>query len=167
VPKLDLLPRGGTALLDGVGEAIRRGEKFIRKGDNVAVTILTDGGENSSREYSKETVTALMDEKRKDEWEFNFLGAGPHAWAGAGLLGIAHSHTINYSGSGAHTHDAFAAAALSNSVKMRGGSSSYATSATALKSALEFDAGNPTAGIPVIPAPVRKTPSGKVRRTRS
>src|SRR4051794_10171001 len=44
VPKLTLKPRGGTALLDGVGEAIRRAEKFVRKGDNVAVTILTDGG---------------------------------------------------------------------------------------------------------------------------
>src|SRR5438128_1583239 len=46
VPELAFLPRGGTALLDGVGIAIARVEKFARKGDNVAVTIMTDGGEN-------------------------------------------------------------------------------------------------------------------------
>src|SRR5687767_7247965 len=70
VPNLKLVPRGATALMDGVGEAIRRAEKFVRSGDNVVVTILTDGGENSSREYSKEALTKLMDEKRDDGWEF-------------------------------------------------------------------------------------------------
>src|SRR3954466_6985626 len=30
VPKLDLKPRGATALLDGVGEAIKRAEKFVK-----------------------------------------------------------------------------------------------------------------------------------------
>jgi hypothetical protein len=143
VPKLDLRPRGGTALLDGVGEAIRRAEKFVRKGDNVAVTILTDGGENSSREYSKEAVTALMDEKREDGWEFNFLGAGPAAWSGASMLGIGHAHTINYSGSGVDTDVAFAAAAHSNLAKTRGLSSSYAESSPLLKADLESKAGAP------------------------
>jgi uncharacterized protein YegL len=139
VPGLTLVPRGGTALLDGVGEAIKRVEKFARKGDNVAVTIMTDGGENSSREYSKEAITALMDEKRKDGWEFNFLGAGPAAWNGANLLGIGHDHTINYAGQGVQQHSAFAAAAASNVAKTRGLTSSYAESTPMLKAQLEND----------------------------
>jgi len=142
VPKLSLKPRGGTALLDGVGEAIKRAEKFVNAGDNVAVTILTDGGENSSREYSKEAVTALMDEKREDGWEFNYLGAGPQAWAGAGLLGIGHAHTINYSGNPADHAVAFRAAALSNVEKTRGGTSSYLATTPELKSSLEASAGS-------------------------
>lgn len=137
VPKLKLVPRGATALLDGVGEAIRRAEKFVRKGDNVVVTILTDGGENSSREYSKKSLTKLMDEKRKDGWEFNFIGAGPSAWSGADLLGIGHTHTINYSGSAVDTAKVFRAAALSNVSKMHGGTSSYVATASALKAELE------------------------------
>jgi hypothetical protein len=143
VPDLDFLPRGGTALLDGVGIAIQRVEKFARPGDNVAVTIMTDGGENSSREYTKEAVTALMDEKRKDDWEFNFLGAGPQSWQGATMLGIQHSHTINYAGTGADQGVAFAAAAASNTAKTRGLSSSYLETAAESKMALEAEAGTP------------------------
>lgn len=140
VPELVFVPRGMTALLDGVGEAIRRMEKFVRAGDNVAITIMTDGGENSSHEFSKDAVTALMDEKRKDGWEFNFLGAGPGSWNGAQLLGIGHAHTINYAGDG-HSHAvAFDALALSSVAKTRGRSSSYLTSAAALKSDLEATA---------------------------
>lgn len=161
VPKLILIPRGSTALRDGVGEAIRRAEKFVNKGDNVAVTILTDGGENSSVEYSQENITKLMDEKREEGWEFNFLGAGPAAWSGASMLGIGNSHTINYSGSAADQAQVFRAAALSNAAKTRGVSSSYLTSAPVLKSNLE-------AGIPVqvdanliLGSQVRKRGSGK------
>lgn len=165
VPKLKLVPRGGTALLDGVGEAIKRAEKFVRSGDNVVVTILTDGGENSSREYSKEAVTALMDEKREDGWEFNFIGAGTAAWNGANMLGIAHSHTINYSGQAQATQDVFAAAAMSNIAKTRGRSSSYAESATVLKAQLEADAGSvveqPPVQINIGAPPVRRRGSGK------
>lgn len=140
VPSLSLKPRGGTALLDGVGEAIKRAEKFVRKGDNVAVTILTDGGENSSVEYSKDAITKLMDEKREEGWEFNFLGAGPASWQGASMLGIAHTHTINYAGSGEDQMIAFAAAAHSNVAKTRGRSSSYLTSSPELKAQLESSA---------------------------
>lgn len=168
VPKLDLVPRGMTALLDGVGEAIRRAEKFVRSGDNVAVTILTDGGENSSREFSKDAVTKLMDEKREDGWEFNFIGAGVGAWSGAAMLGISHTHTINYSGSGVETQDVFAAAAASNISKMRGLTSSYADSAPELKARLEANANN-SVGVPdlqVFGSSVSPR-SGKIRRSKS
>jgi hypothetical protein len=163
VPSLTLVPRGGTALLDGVGEAIRRAEKFVNKGDNVAVTILTDGGENSSREYDKETVTKLMDEKRGDGWEFNFIGAGPQSWEGASMLGIGHDHRINYSGAGGQsTANAFSAVAMSNVAKTRGGSSSYLTSSPALKTQLENEAGSqvPNVQINIGPEP-RRRGSGK------
>lgn len=167
VPKLSLVPRGMTALRDGVGEAIRRAEKFVRSGDNVAVTILTDGGENSSQEFSQDAIQSLMEQKRGDGWEFNFLGAGPGSWSGATMLGIGHTHTINYSGS-AHDHgQAFRAAALSNVAKTRGASSSYATSALELKSSLESKAGageDPLVQINVLPQPLgstRRRGSGK------
>lgn len=137
VPNLKLVPRGMTALLDGVGEAIRRLEKFVKDGDNVAVTVMTDGGENSSQEFSNDAIKSLMDEKRRTGWEFNFLGAGPHAWGGAALLGIGHAHTINYAGTAATQDSAFAAAAMSNVAKTRGLTSSYVDSAPELKARLE------------------------------
>jgi uncharacterized protein YegL len=141
VPKMVFKTRGMTALLDGVGVAIRRMEKFVKPGDNVAITIMTDGGENSSQEFTKEAVTKLMDEKREEGWEFNFLGAGPASWQGAQLLNIGDSHTINYSGAAQDHAVAFNALALSNVAKTQGGSSSYLRSAPELKSRLEADAG--------------------------
>jgi len=161
VPGLEFLPRGGTALLDGVGIAISRVEKFARKGDNVAVTIITDGGENSSVGYSKEAVTALIDTKREDGWEFNFLGAGPASWSGATMLGIGHAHTINYAGD-AHSHGlAFTAAATSNVAKTRGRSSSYVESTPMLKAQLEGEAGSVPDVQITIGAPPRRRGSGR------
>ena len=162
VPKLTLLPRGGTALRDGVGEAIRRAEKFVKPGDNVSVTIMTDGGENSSVEYSQEAITSLMDEKKEQGWEFNFLGAGPAAWGGAQMLGIQASHVINYAGDGQSHRRAFAAASLSNTAKLRGESSSYALAASDIKTALETEAGSmPDVQINFGVPPVRRRGSGK------
>jgi len=159
VPPLDYRVRGMTALLDGVGEAIRRMEKFVKPGDNVTVTIMTDGGENSSQEFSKEAVTKLMDEKREQGWEFNFLGAGPASWAGAQLLNISDAHTINYSGAAMDHVHAFEALGLANVAKTRGGSSSYLASSPELKASLESKANMPDVQINIGPGVNRLAPS--------
>jgi hypothetical protein len=166
VPELDensYVLGGMTALYDGVGELIRRMEKFVKPGDNVAVTIMTDGEENSSTKFTQHSVAALMDKKREEGWEFNYLGAGPQAWSGAQALRIHDSHTINY-GADAGSHElAFAALASSNVAKTRGLSSSYVTAAPQVKSRLEAETGIPVQvdGRLVLDGQVRKA-----RRTR-
>lgn len=132
---------GMTALNDGVAEAINRVEKFARADDNVTVTIMTDGGENSSREYGSEAIKTLIKKKTDEGWEFNYLGAGPAAWAGAASLGISSDYAIMYGASG-HDHAiAFGAVAGSNIASTRGLSSSYASSTPQIKSQLENNTG--------------------------
>lgn len=63
--------RGMTSLYDAVGKAIA---KFSDK-KNVIFFIETDGMENCSKEYSGEQVKALIEQKKKDGWDFNFVGA--------------------------------------------------------------------------------------------
>ena len=53
------------------------------------LAMMTDGYENASREYTKESVRALLDRKQKEEgWLVLYLGAGHDAWAQAGALGL-------------------------------------------------------------------------------
>lgn len=144
VPKLDSKTYtigGATALRDAVGKGINIVEKRVRKGDRVNVTIMTDGQENSSREYTHEQILAHMDAKRKANWEFNFLGAGKESWATGQSLGIGNDNSIYYGGD-AHSHQvAFAAAAASNVATTRGLSGSYTASAPLAKSSLEDTSG--------------------------
>jgi hypothetical protein len=72
-------PRGGTPLLDAVGETVSTLSK--QDADRYLVVILTDGLENDSREYSYSNIQNLISSKEKTEkWTFVFLGAGVDAW---------------------------------------------------------------------------------------
>jgi hypothetical protein len=67
VPKLtqdDYLPSGMTPLYDAIGVTVGRlGESPV--GDKVIVVIMTDGEENSSREWSHAQVKALIDQRTR------------------------------------------------------------------------------------------------------
>lgn len=59
--------------------------------------IITDGEENSSREYSAEKVKAQIErQKTKYGWEFIFLGTNIDAVQTAGRFGIAPDRAIDY-----------------------------------------------------------------------
>jgi len=85
-------PRGSTALLDAIGKAI----KANTDNQNVTLIILTDGQENSSREYTKSHIKDLIEQKTKDGWTVMYLGANQDAFAEAGSMGIGAAHTMNY-----------------------------------------------------------------------
>jgi hypothetical protein len=104
-----LQPRGGTALLDAVGRTIAN---FTPKKDrNVIVVIVTDGEENSSREFSKEQVKKLVTARERDGWSFVFIGAGIDAFAEAGGIGISVHATLQASNSPRGYQTSYAAAA--------------------------------------------------------
>lgn len=71
-------PRGGTALLDAIGLTIA--PLSFPAGEKVLVYIVTDGYENSSREWTNERVRALIEAKESQGWEFLFVGADVDAW---------------------------------------------------------------------------------------
>ncbi len=98
----DYMPAGCTALYDAIGGAIRhisRVHRYIRKEDVPAKTlfvITTDGMENASRNYSQRQIRQMIEEKKKDGWEFLFVAADIDAYSAAGDCGIAADRAANY-----------------------------------------------------------------------
>lgn len=95
IPKIeykDFLPEGMTPLLDSVGRAINETSKFIddNKRDNsqVIFTVMTDGMENYSNEFSIPQIQNMIKEKEKLGWQFTYLGANHDVWAVAHKFGL-------------------------------------------------------------------------------
>lgn len=118
--------RGSTALFDAVGRAVGDLQDYIDpQNDVVTVVIMTDGHENSSREFDKDKITQLIkDYEAKGNYTFVYMGAGTAAWDNATKLGIALGNTLNYGGSGVAHRDAFvalsSASLLKNESTLRG-----------------------------------------------
>lgn len=72
-------PSGSTALYDAIGETvakIRHTAKDLEKDHvSVLVLIITDGYENSSREYSQGTIKNQIAALEENGWTFTFMGA--------------------------------------------------------------------------------------------
>lgn len=108
------VPRGGTALFDAVGRTIDAlGQRFTLsdvKPEKVIVAILTDGEENSSREYTQSRISGMIrHQESKYGWEFIFLAANQDAFAAGAQLGIKLQNTANFAATGQGVRDAYAA----------------------------------------------------------
>lgn len=94
-PSYTLKPRGMTALLDAVGRSINetgawlRGMRESERPSKVLFIIVTDGGENSSNEFTRAQVKEMVTEQENEwNWEFMYLGADLSAFADAQDMGI-------------------------------------------------------------------------------
>jgi uncharacterized protein YegL len=94
---------GCTALLDAIGRTIHKignAQKNTAddyRAEKVMFVIITDGEENSSREYTVEKVKAQIErQKNKYGWEFIFLGANIDAVQTAGRFGISADRAVDY-----------------------------------------------------------------------
>ena len=93
---------GSTALLDAMGRtinkiaAVQKNTAPEYRAENVIFVIITDGMENSSREYSPKKVKAMIEEQKKGGWEFIFLGANIDAVETAGHFGISADRAQNF-----------------------------------------------------------------------
>ena len=72
--KKDYNPGGATPLYDAVGIAISRLNAITTDDDHVLVTIITDGEENCSTEYSLNMIKTLIEKLKKHNWTFSFIG---------------------------------------------------------------------------------------------
>lgn len=88
------VPRGGTPLLDAMGRGILELEGILAGMDTadrpakVVMLFVTDGQENSSREFSKSQVVKMVGEKQSGAapWEMVFMSADLGAIDEAGGL---------------------------------------------------------------------------------
>lgn len=101
--KAVLEPRGGTALLDAIGKTVVTfGEKLAalkesERPGKVLVVIVTDGQENSSVDWNRSALKALVEKQTNEfNWEFVFLGANMDAVAEAGSFGIRAGSALTY-----------------------------------------------------------------------
>ncbi len=95
--------RGCTALLDAVGGAIHHignVQKEMPEDERPEKTlfiITTDGMENASKHYTYEKVRKMVEKKKKKQhWEFVFLGANIDAIEVAGRFGVAANRAVRY-----------------------------------------------------------------------
>lgn len=102
-PRLNLDPRGGTALIDALCRSIDDlGTRLRTMSDNerpekVIFVIITDGHENSSRKHRRSDVHDRITRQRdKYQWDFVFLGANQDAIAEARSYGIPMASTMDF-----------------------------------------------------------------------
>lgn len=95
--------RGCTALLDAVGGAINHISHIQKempeeeKPEKTLFIITTDGMENASKKYSYDKVKKMVEKKKKkNHWEFVFLGANIDAVEVAGRFGVAANRAVRY-----------------------------------------------------------------------
>lgn len=67
-----------TPLFDAIGKTVKALKKKIADVEDAAVlvTIITDGYENSSKEWDSKAVSKLIEECKEEGWMFSFVGAG-------------------------------------------------------------------------------------------
>lgn len=103
VTRREYFVRGMTALLDAIGRTI---DKTMNAQMNTApdqrpektmMVIITDGMENSSREYSYDKVRKMVEyQKEEYGWEIVFLGANIDAVETAARFGVDKDHAADY-----------------------------------------------------------------------
>ena len=67
-------PSGGTPLYDAIGKGISKVNAQIENGDHVLVTIITDGEENSSEEWTLKMIRTMIEKLKKQHWTFTLIG---------------------------------------------------------------------------------------------
>jgi uncharacterized protein YegL len=88
----DYRPCCMTPLYDAVGTTISRVHEMKSKDDDslALVTIITDGYENASREFSLTAIRSLIESYKEQGWQFTYIGADHDVEQVAFSLSIQH-----------------------------------------------------------------------------
>lgn len=90
----DYRPGGCTPLYDAMGKALTELEPKVKEDEAVLVTVITDGYENASCEYSLSEIRALVERLDKAGWLFSYIGANQDAAKVGAEMGI--QDTLNF-----------------------------------------------------------------------
>lgn len=107
-------PGGSTALYDAIGKTIEHEVDLLgnlpkgKRPEKTLCVILTDGEENSSRQFSKEKIKELIGEMKEDfNWEFIFLAANEEAAIAAETMGISSGNAYAFTNTSSGLKDAY------------------------------------------------------------
>ncbi len=87
-------PNCCTALYDAMGIALNALKTKVAQDDKVLVTVITDGEENSSKEYNGKSIKALVDKLKAKGWVFAYIGANHDVEKFAASISI--SNTLSF-----------------------------------------------------------------------
>lgn len=102
ITKQDYQTSGCTALLDAVGSTvssikqIQEGLKIEEIPEHTIVSIMTDGLENSSKEYNYKQIKKLIETLKEAGWDFIFQAANIDAFEEGDKLGIDAADTSGF-----------------------------------------------------------------------
>jgi uncharacterized protein YegL len=109
VPELNretFVPDGGTPLYDAFCTTLKKIE--TRPTEKNLFVVLTDGGENSSKEYTDKDMKRLKKEYEDEgNWTFVYLGANQDSWETASKFGYSSSNVSNFNATQKGTGMAF------------------------------------------------------------
>jgi len=114
-------PAASTNLYDAIGETIRSLEKEASSG--ALMVIITDGQENSSKEFTKEAIRKLITEKEAQGWAFVYLGAGFDAFEAGSQFGATADNVASFDATPKGFADMYGASYKASSRYARTGSS--------------------------------------------
>ena len=97
----DYRPNYNTPLYDAMGFSLTRLKEKVKPEDKVLATILTDGLENASKEYSQVTIKKMVEELRNEGWVFAYMGANQDVEKVAFSLSIQNYYEYDASPKGA------------------------------------------------------------------
>lgn len=108
---LTYVPENLTPLYDAIGQTIRALERHVCDKDRAIVTIMTDGQENASKEWTRSRIFSLIQEKQAlGNWTFVFAGADQDAWLESERIGIPSGNVTAYANTPAGTAAVMASA---------------------------------------------------------
>lgn len=97
----DYVPDACTPLYDAMGQSINELKEHVKDEDVVLVTIITDGMENASREFSGKDIKKLVSDMKEKGWVFAYIGTNQDVDAVADSMGINSRMNYEYSQTGA------------------------------------------------------------------
>ena len=98
----DYVPCCTTPLYDAMGFTLTSMQAHVKGMEDVVVvvTIITDGLENASQEYSGKAIKSLVERLRGEGWTFTYMGANQNAVKVAEDLSIRNARNFAYSEAG-------------------------------------------------------------------
>ena len=86
----DYMPNGCTPLYDAMGQSLTRLHGLIKDDSDASavVTVLTDGLENASREWTGSALRKLIEQLKEEGWSFSYMGSAHNVKEVTDLLSI-------------------------------------------------------------------------------